>query len=240
MTYKDKASYEYSPPCIRKQVNANTTFFWCEDARNAFSCRSLFANEPLIIGLFCGKWPVMIRHPMHLRHPVLTISFWCRCVCVSGWKPVCMCVYSVCIYICVYVYVYIDMYIYMYIYVHTYIYIYICVCIYMYIYMHMYTHAYSFIYIYFISPKTISLHAILESCAPWLIQVCCDSFMRDMTHSYVPCLIHVSHDIYMYKYIDYICMYMIYIYVHIYICVYICVHILSSATTLLYLWRRYS
>ena len=33
-------------------------------------CRSLFAKEPLIIGLFCGKWPVKIRHPMGLCHPV--------------------------------------------------------------------------------------------------------------------------------------------------------------------------
>jgi len=29
-----------------------------------------FAKEPLIIGLFCGKWPIKIRHPMTLRHPV--------------------------------------------------------------------------------------------------------------------------------------------------------------------------
>ena len=28
-----------------------------------------FAKQPLIIGLFCGKWPVKIRHPMGLRHP---------------------------------------------------------------------------------------------------------------------------------------------------------------------------
>ena len=30
---------------------------------------------PQIIGLFCGKWPVKIRHPMGLRHPV---SVWQR------------------------------------------------------------------------------------------------------------------------------------------------------------------
>jgi len=33
-------------------------------------CRSFPANEPLIIGLFCGKWTIKIRHPMILRHPV--------------------------------------------------------------------------------------------------------------------------------------------------------------------------
>ena len=36
----------------------------------AFSCRLFFAKEPLIIGLFCGKWPIKIRNPMGLRHPV--------------------------------------------------------------------------------------------------------------------------------------------------------------------------
>jgi len=35
------------------------------------SCRSLSAKEPLIIGLFCGKWPMNIRHLMHLRYPFL-------------------------------------------------------------------------------------------------------------------------------------------------------------------------
>ena len=41
-----------------------------EDPQGAFSCRSFFANEPQITGLFCGKWPVQIRHPMGLRYPV--------------------------------------------------------------------------------------------------------------------------------------------------------------------------
>jgi len=35
-------------------------------------CRSLFAKEPLKIGLFCGNWRINIRHPMHLRHPVVS------------------------------------------------------------------------------------------------------------------------------------------------------------------------
>ena len=33
-------------------------------------CRSLSAKEPLVIGLFGGKWPVKMRHPMGRRHPV--------------------------------------------------------------------------------------------------------------------------------------------------------------------------
>jgi len=40
------------------------------DPQDAFSCRSFFAKEPLIIGLFYGKRPIKIRHPMGLRHPV--------------------------------------------------------------------------------------------------------------------------------------------------------------------------
>jgi len=31
---------------------------------------SFFTKEPLIIGLFCGKSPIKIRHPIGLRNPV--------------------------------------------------------------------------------------------------------------------------------------------------------------------------
>jgi len=41
------------------------------------SRRSLCAKEPLIIGLFCKKWPIMIEHPLGLRHPVSN-HFACR------------------------------------------------------------------------------------------------------------------------------------------------------------------
>ena len=41
-----------------------------QDSYNALKCRSFFAKEPLIIGLFCRKWPVKIRHPMGLGRPV--------------------------------------------------------------------------------------------------------------------------------------------------------------------------
>jgi len=50
-----------------------------EDAYDldALSCRSLSAEEPpwprigLLDSGFCGKWPLTIRYPMGLRHPVL-------------------------------------------------------------------------------------------------------------------------------------------------------------------------
>jgi len=41
-----------------------------EDAEDAFSCRSLSAKEPHIIELFCGEWPIKIRHPMGVCHLV--------------------------------------------------------------------------------------------------------------------------------------------------------------------------
>jgi len=37
-------------------------------------CISFFAKEPLIIGLFCGKRSIKMRHPMGLRHPVQETS----------------------------------------------------------------------------------------------------------------------------------------------------------------------
>jgi len=43
------------------------------DPYDALSCRSFFAKEPLTTWLFYGKWPVKIRHPMGLCHPVLQI-----------------------------------------------------------------------------------------------------------------------------------------------------------------------
>jgi len=45
-----------------------------EDAWAALSCRSLFAKEPPVIGPFCGKRPIKIRHPVGVRHTV-TIGF---------------------------------------------------------------------------------------------------------------------------------------------------------------------
>jgi len=46
-----------------------------EDPSDALSCRSFSTKEPLIIGLFCRKWPIKIRHPMGLRHPVLSALY---------------------------------------------------------------------------------------------------------------------------------------------------------------------
>ena len=79
-----------------------------EDSSDAFSCRSFFAKEPLIMGLFCGKGPVKMRLPMGLRHPVLrrrpksskfeTVTLmYVICICVYVSMPVYM---QVCMYAC--------------------------------------------------------------------------------------------------------------------------------------------
>ena len=41
-------------------------------------------KEPLIIGLFCGKWPMKIRHPMTLRHSVISSAH------AGAWLSHCM------------------------------------------------------------------------------------------------------------------------------------------------------
>jgi len=50
------------------------------------SCRSFSRKEPLNIGHFCGKWPIKIRDPMSLCHPVHFSSRLSACV------RVCVCV----------------------------------------------------------------------------------------------------------------------------------------------------
>jgi len=57
-----------------------------ENTQDALKCRLFSAKEPQIIGRFCGKWPMKIRHPMGLCHLV---------------------------YLCIYVNIYIQIYIHM-------------------------------------------------------------------------------------------------------------------------------
>ena len=68
------------------------------DPRDALNCRSFFAKELLIIGLFCGRWRVKIRHPMTLSHPepILDTSvpwwwtrwrcYWIRAIWRQTWR----------------------------------------------------------------------------------------------------------------------------------------------------------
>jgi len=44
-----------------------------QDSYDFLSCRSYSTKEPLNIGHFSGRWPVKIRDPVSLRHPVQTL-----------------------------------------------------------------------------------------------------------------------------------------------------------------------
>ena len=57
--------------------------------RASYAYVYLFAKEPLIIRLFCGKRPMKIRHPMTLRHPACHVRHmpmgWLRLVGSLKW-----------------------------------------------------------------------------------------------------------------------------------------------------------
>ena len=46
----------------------------------------LFAKEPVNLGLSCGKWPIKIRDPMSLRHPVLEFTKWNHMSCHRAFR----------------------------------------------------------------------------------------------------------------------------------------------------------
>jgi len=56
--------------CVCVCVRAHILIQGNKNAHDALDCRSLSGKEPLIIGLFCAKQPMKIRHPMRLHHPV--------------------------------------------------------------------------------------------------------------------------------------------------------------------------
>jgi len=49
---------------------ANSALQGGQVSKDALSCRSFYTKEPLVIGLFCRKCLMKIRHPMTLHHPV--------------------------------------------------------------------------------------------------------------------------------------------------------------------------
>jgi len=101
-----------STKCVSKLINVGVETYSSQEAHcsviqggedpyDALSCRSFFAKERIIIGLFSGKWPMKIRNPMRLRHPVnyMTRSYWnVKMVfvvhpCVKSWRTY-LCVYD--------------------------------------------------------------------------------------------------------------------------------------------------
>jgi len=116
-----------------------------EEPYDALSYRSFFAKEPLIIGLFCRKWPVKIRPPVGFRHPVwhaherVMQHTWVLDVTHIEMRIawVYMCIISMCVYMYKFIYIYVYIYIDIRMCIHVYIYMYIYIYIYMYIYMYI-------------------------------------------------------------------------------------------------------
>ena len=93
MSYKDKASYASSPfmckyvykctGCTRvwmKSDNKQAHQTKCHNHQSRGDTQTISAKTPLVTGLFCGKWLVKIRHPMHSRRPRVDICINARFV----------------------------------------------------------------------------------------------------------------------------------------------------------------
>jgi len=78
-----------------------------EDAYDVSSCGFLFAKELCMIGLFCRKRPMQIKHPMRLRHPLLPARIFCILTVGFGIDTHITYIY-IDIHIYIYVYIYIE------------------------------------------------------------------------------------------------------------------------------------
>jgi len=72
--YSAKETYDFKEPTNRSHPIFDYVVQGGEDPQDALSCRSFYAKEPLIIGLFCRKWPMKIRHPMTLLNVLYTLN----------------------------------------------------------------------------------------------------------------------------------------------------------------------
>jgi len=94
---------------------------WASNCASGMS----FAKEPLITGLFCGKGPIKIRHPLPRCHPVQPQSilkhdrfiYECTCIYVHMYNT-CKYTYFGYIYLHAYVYTYANAYTHIHVYVH--------------------------------------------------------------------------------------------------------------------------
>jgi len=139
--------------------------------------RSFFAKEPLIIGHFCGKWPVKIRHPMggvHFSFHHMTHS------CVRHDSTMCVGHDS---FVCVITLIHrCNM-------TRSYVWV-VHVCVTRLIHMCDMTHWMSHVMHTEIHTHSCNIHAILiHICVTWLIHIC----VTWLIHICVTWLIHVSH-----------------------------------------------
>ena len=88
LTYTRIHTQTHIPIFLRThaRTHINKIFYYSID----ISCKSFFTKGPLIIGLFCGKWPIKIRHSMDLHH-VKTHYWHFNVVAKVGGKSLCMC-----------------------------------------------------------------------------------------------------------------------------------------------------
>ena len=73
-----QASHGSSPPWSCMQL--------CITLRVCLKLQVNFAKKPPITGLFCGKWPIKIKYPTGLRHPVHCVQL-CVIWRISTWQP---------------------------------------------------------------------------------------------------------------------------------------------------------
>ena len=62
---------------IQQAIHVKRNYYThgCEDLQNPLSCRSFSAKEPLSMGLFCGKRPTKLRHPMGFCRHVVPVCY---------------------------------------------------------------------------------------------------------------------------------------------------------------------
>jgi len=77
--------YWYKPCVLTSNTNISIFTGW----RRPIGCLNFpfYDYKGLIIGLFCGKWPIIMRHLMGLGHPFidkqgLNSTYFCICTCL--------------------------------------------------------------------------------------------------------------------------------------------------------------
>jgi len=171
------------------------------------------ANLQLIIGFFCGKWLIKIRHPIGLRHPVLlsreschtcewVMSYTCDSVMSPMWMshvthfPLFISTTFEHFFLYKYVpfgYV-LRAHIYTCIHIHIYTYICMNICIYIYAYSHMtsstylYVYPYAHIHIYIHISICIYTYTYTHICVCIHISVCMRKYMYIHTYLYTNCV----------------------------------------------------